>query len=98
MTVVNCMSSTGHFIPPLLIFPRNYMIDIWLVFISFDFEMRFDNFTPAACILYIEFVETLNFQLRCLVEKLARINNGKTSYADSLVTAHSFVSVYAAAK
>jgi len=92
------MSSTGHFIPPLHLFPRNYMIDIWLVFISFDFEMRFYNFKRAACILYIELVETLNFLLRYLVEKVAHINNRKTLYSDSLVTANSFVSAYAAAK
>ena len=65
-------------------------IDIWLVFINLDFEMRFDNFTLATWILYIDLVETLNFQLRCLVEKVAHINNRKTVYADSLVTAHSF--------
>ena len=68
------------------------------MFINLDFEIRFDNFTRATCILYIELVENLNFQLRCLVEKVARINNRKTVYANSLVTAHSFVSVYAAAK
>ena len=51
-------------------------------------EMRFDNFTRATCILYIDLVETLNFQLRCLVEKVARINNRKTVCANSLVTAH----------
>ena len=39
-------------------------IDIWLVFISLDFEMRFDNFTRATCILYTDLVETLNFLLR----------------------------------
>ena len=49
----------------------NRWIDIWLVFINLDFEMRFDNFTRATCILYIDLVETLNFQLRCLVEKVA---------------------------
>ena len=52
-------------------------------------EMRFDNFTCATCILYIDLVETLNFQLRCLVEKVARINNRKTVCANSLVTARS---------
>ena len=36
-------------------------IDIWLVFISLDFEMRFDNSTRAIYILYIDLVETLNF-------------------------------------
>ena len=36
-------------------------IDIWLGFINLDFEMRFDNFTRATCILYIDLVETLNF-------------------------------------
>ena len=46
-------------------------IDILLVFINLDFEMRFDNFTRATCILYIYLVEALNFQLRCLVEKVA---------------------------
>ena len=51
--------------------------------------MRFDNFTRATCILYIDLVETLNFQLRCLVEKVAHINNRKTVCANSLVTAHS---------
>ena len=51
--------------------------------------MRFDNFTRATCILYIDLVETLNFQLRCLVEKVAHINNRKTVRANSLVTAHS---------
>ena len=25
VTVVNCMSTTGHFIPPLLVFPRKYI-------------------------------------------------------------------------
>jgi len=25
VTVVNCMSPTGHFVPPLLVFPRKYM-------------------------------------------------------------------------
>jgi len=25
VTVVTCMSPTGHFIPPLLVFPRKYM-------------------------------------------------------------------------
>ena len=65
-------------------------IDIWLVFISLDLEMRFDNFTRATCILYIDLAETLNFQLRCLVEEVARINNRKTVRANSLVTAHSF--------
>ena len=52
--------------------------------------LRFDNFTRATCILYIDLVETLNFQLRYLVEKVARINNKKTLRANSLVTAHSF--------
>ena len=52
--------------------------------------MRFDNFTRATCILYIDLVETLNFQLRCLAEKVASINNRKTVRANSLVTAHSF--------
>jgi len=28
-------------------------IDFWLVFISFNFEMRFDNFTRATCIAFI---------------------------------------------
>ena len=98
MTVVNCVSPTRDFIPPLLVFPRNYMIDIWLVFIRLVFEMRCDNFTRATCILYIELVETLNFLLRYLVEKVAHINNRKTLYSDSLVTANSFVSAYAAAK
>ena len=65
-------------------------INIWLVFISLDFEVRFDNFTRATCILYIDLVETLNFLLRYLVEKVARINNRKTVRANSLVTAHSF--------
>ena len=58
-------------------------IDIWFVFINLDFEMSSDNFTRATCILYIDLVETLNFQLRCLDEKVARINNRKTVYADS---------------
>ena len=48
------------------------------MFISLDFEMRFDNFTRATCILYNDLVETLNFLLRYLVEKVARINNRKT--------------------
>ena len=39
-------------------------IDIWLVFINLDFEMRFDNFTCATCILYTDLVETLNFLFR----------------------------------
>ena len=52
--------------------------------------MRFDNFTRATCILYIDLVETLYFLLRCLVENVARINSRKTVRADSLVTAHSF--------
>jgi len=38
-------------------------IDIWLMFINLDFEMRFDNFTHATCILYIDLLETLNFLL-----------------------------------
>ena len=33
--------------------------------------LRFDNFARATCILYNDLVETLNFQLRCLVEKVA---------------------------
>ena len=28
-------------------------IDIWIVFINLDFEMRFDNFIRATCVLYI---------------------------------------------
>ena len=40
--------------------------------------MRFDNFTRETCILYIDLLETLNFQLRYLFEKVARINNRKT--------------------
>ena len=36
-------------------------IDIWLVFINLDFEMRLGNFTLATCILYIDWVENLNF-------------------------------------
>ena len=44
------------------------------MFVSLDFEMRFDNFTRATCILCIDLVENLNFQLSCLVEKVARIN------------------------
>jgi len=60
------------------------------MFRNLDFERKFDSFTRAACILYIDFIETLNFQLRCLVEKVACINNRKTVRADSLVTAHSF--------
>ena len=36
-------------------------IDIWLVFINLDFEMRFDNFTRATCILYIDLRENLKF-------------------------------------
>ena len=67
------------------------------MFINLDFEMRFDNFTRATCILYIDLVETLNFLLRCLIEKVARINNKKTVRANSFVPVHSFVSVYAAA-
>jgi len=50
----------------------------WLVFINLNFEMRFDNFTRETCILYIDLLETLNFQLRYLFEKVARINNRKT--------------------
>ena len=42
--------------------------------------MRLDNFTRAACILYIDLVETLNFLLRCLVEKFACINDRKTVF------------------
>jgi len=49
--------------------------------------MRFDNFTHATCILYIDLVETLNFQLRYLVEKVARIINGRTVNVNPLVTA-----------
>jgi hypothetical protein len=60
--------------------------------------LRFDNFTRATCILYIDLVEILNFQLSYLVEKVARINKRKTVCANSLVAAHSFVSAYAAAK
>ena len=65
-------------------------LNVWLVFINLNFEMRFDNFTRATCILYIDLVETLNFLLRCLAEKVARINNRKIVLAVSLVTAHSF--------
>jgi hypothetical protein len=65
-------------------------IDIWLVFINLDFEMRFDNFTCATFILYIELVETLNFLLRYKFETVARINNRKTVHANPSVTAHSF--------
>jgi len=65
-------------------------VDIWLVFINLDFEMRSDNFTRVTCILYIDLVETLNFLLRYLIEKVAHINNRKTVCANSLVTAHSF--------
>ena len=36
-------------------------IDIWLVFISLDFEIRFDNFTRATRILYNDLVENLKF-------------------------------------
>ena len=36
-------------------------IDIWLVLINLDFEMRFDNFTRATCILYTDLVENLKF-------------------------------------
>ena len=68
------------------------------MFINLDFEVRFDNFIRATCILYIDFVKTLNFQLRNLIEKVARINKRKTLCVDSLVTAHFFVSVNAAAK
>jgi hypothetical protein len=32
--------------------------------------MRFDNFTRETCVLYIDLVETLNFLLGCLVEKV----------------------------
>ena len=35
--------------------------------------MRSDNFTRATCILYTDLVETLNFLLRRLVEKVARV-------------------------
>ena len=42
------------------------------MFISLDFEMRFDNFTRVTCILYIDLVETLNFLLRNLVENVAK--------------------------
>ena len=52
--------------------------------------LRFDNFKRATCILYIDLEETLNFQLRCLVENVARINRRKTVRANSLVTAHPF--------
>ena len=52
--------------------------------------LRFDNFTRATGILYIELVKALNFQLRNLIEKVPRINNRKMVRADSLVTAHSF--------
>ena len=61
------------------------------MFISLDLEMRFDNFTRATCILYTDLVETLNFLLRYLVEKVARINSRTTVRANSLVTAHSFL-------
>ena len=64
-------------------------IDIWSVFINLDFEMRFDNITRETSILYIDLAETLNFLLRYLIEKVARINNRKTVRANSLVTAHS---------
>ena len=50
--------------------------------------MRFDNFTRATCILYMDLVETLNFLLRCLVEKVARINNRKTVSANNLAAAY----------
>ena len=53
--------------------------------------MRFDNFTRANCISCIDLAQILNSHLRQnLVEKVALINNRKTVYADSLVTAHSF--------
>ena len=32
-------------------------IEIWLVFINLDFEVRFDNFARATCILYIDLAE-----------------------------------------
>jgi len=35
-------------------------IDISLVFINLDFEMRFINFARATCIFYIDLVENLN--------------------------------------
>ena len=49
------------------------------MFINLDFETRFDNFTRATCILYIDLVETLNFLLRYLTEKVARINPYRTN-------------------
>jgi len=65
-------------------------MDIWSVFINLDFETRFNIFIRATSILYIDLVETLNFLLRYLIEKVALINNSKTVRANSLVTAHSF--------
>jgi len=43
---------------------RRRQINIWLVFISLDFEMRFDNFTRANCISYIDLAQILNSHLR----------------------------------
>ena len=65
-------------------------VDVLFVLINLNFEMRFDNFTSETCILYIDLVETLNFLLRCLVQKVAHINNRKTLCAIPLVTARSF--------
>ena len=65
-------------------------IDIWLVFIHLDFEMRFDNFTCETLILTTDLVETLNLQLRCMAQKVAHINKRKTVCANSSVTAHFF--------
>jgi len=46
-------------------------------------NLEIDNFTRVTCISYSDLVENL-------FEKFARINNKKTVYANSLVTAHSF--------
>ena len=36
------------------------------MFINLNLEMRFDNFTRATRILYIDLVETLNFLVKML--------------------------------
>ena len=58
-------------------------IDIWLVFINVDFETRFDNFTRATCILYIDLVETLNFLPRQCTKYKLHVENYQISFQNS---------------
>jgi hypothetical protein len=52
---------------------------------NLEFKTQFDNFT---CVTYVSYNDSV-------AEQAARIDNRKTVYANSLVTAHSFCVAYA---